>query len=248
VLLAPPEVVPAVVGVAAEGEPELGPALALLDEDDGAAALAALVVVVLEVVRVVDAATVGGALFVGTVSVGAPAVFATVDPPPPQAETPTASPTPAERAARELVRRVRRIDTDGALDPEWVHATPAVRAIVQVLLGELVAPIAEAEILDRPRELRRRRGQRQQDGDGLQGLAGLPVHVNPVRLGLDYHLSARGGRPQPILLIRPHQFDPTSEGILPRVWPSAPGVMPPRHITASAWDRVPPSRHGQPCS
>jgi hypothetical protein len=199
------------------------------DEADGVSVLVVLVVVVL--VPVVVDVVGGGALLVGTVSVGAPAVFAWGEPPPPQAETPTASATPAQRAARELVRLVRRVDKARSSGPEGVHPTPAVRAIVQVLLSELVAPIAESEILDRPRQLRRRRRQWEQHGHHLELFAGLAVNVRALGHRLEYYLAARRGRPQPVLLIVPHRFDPTSGS---QRHPS-PGVaigtggMPPRH-------------------
>jgi hypothetical protein len=205
---APPELAPPGVVVPAAGEAAELPAPALPDDAADEPAPSVLVVVVFVVV-VVDVDTVGGALFVGTVSVGEPAVFAWVELPP-QAETPTASAMPAEKAATELARLVRRVDTSRASRPERVHATPAVRAIVQILLGELVAPIAEAEILDRPRELRRRRGQRDQHGDDFQCFARLPVQIGPAGLGLEHDFATCRRCPQPVLLIVSHRFDPTS--------------------------------------
>ena len=121
---APPAEVPD--EVPPEDEPEEAPVLELPDEADDELEPDPLVVVV---VVDVDAVAVGGALLVGTVSVGAPAVFAT-DEPPPQAETPTASATPAERAAMELVMLARREVTARTSGPERVHSTPAVRAVV----------------------------------------------------------------------------------------------------------------------
>jgi hypothetical protein len=166
-----------------------------------------LVVVEVEVVP-------AGTVLVGTVSVGAPAVSACGEPPP-QAETPTAMATPADRAATELVMRARREVTTKTSASERIHPTSAMGAVVQVFLSELVAPIAEAEVLDRPGKLRRRRSQGKEDGHGLHRLAGLPVHVGPPRLRLDDHLATGRGRPQAILLIDPHGFDATS-GPLPR--------------------------------
>jgi hypothetical protein len=191
---APPDPAPAVEVpegvVAAEDEPEDAPEPVLLDDDDEAPLVPALVVGVLEVVAV-DVVSAGGALSVGMVSVGTPDVSAWVEAPPPQAETPTASATPAENAARELVRLVRRGDISAELGLERVHATPAMWAIVEILLGELVTPIAETEVLDRPGQLRGRRGKRKQHCHHFERLLGLPVHIRASRHGLDYYLAAR---------------------------------------------------------
>ncbi len=67
---------------------------------------------------------------------------------PPQALTPRAAAAPsAARAGNATIRR-RELPTEGA------HAPPAVGAVVQVLLSELIAPVAEAEVLDRPGQFR----------------------------------------------------------------------------------------------
>lgn len=94
--------------------------------------------VVVEVV-VVEAAA---ALDVGTVSCGAPEVSLAADPPPPHAARLPARARPEPRQAsvrgtREL-RRMRR------LGPERRHPPGAVRAVVEILLRQLVAPVAEA--------------------------------------------------------------------------------------------------------
>jgi hypothetical protein len=170
---------------------------------------------VLVVVVPVDAVVLGGALLVGMVRVGAPEVSAVLEPPPPQAETPTASATPAERAASELAMRARREVTTRTSGPERVHPASAVRAIVQILLSELVTPIAEAQVLHRPWQLGGRGGQGKKDGHGLHRLAGLTVQIGAAGLGLNHYLAPRGGRPQAVFLVEPHAFDPTS-GMAPR--------------------------------
>jgi hypothetical protein len=195
------------VEVPAEEEPEEAPVPELPDEAEDEPEPVAPVLVV--EVAVVDELTVGGALFVGTVRVGAPVVLATVEPPP-QAETPTASAKPADRAAIELAMRARRDVTTPALAPEGVHSPPAMWAIVQVLLRELVAPIAEAEVLDAPGELRSGGGEGEEHGHGLELLARLPIQVGTAGYGLDHHLTSRRGRPQAVFLINPHRFDATS--------------------------------------
>jgi hypothetical protein len=168
------------------------------------------VLVVVVFVLEVEDVSLGGALLVGIVRVGDPAVSAGVEPPPPQAETPTASATPAARAAIALAMRVRREVTAWTSGPEGIHPTPAMRTIVEILLSKLIAPIAEAEVLDRPRQLRRGGGQGQDDGYGLERLGGLPVQVGAPGLGLNHDLSPRGGRAQAVLLVEPHHFDATS--------------------------------------
>jgi hypothetical protein len=171
--------------------------------------LAPDVVLVVVVLVEVDEVALDGALSVGTVSVGAPEVSVWGEPPP-QAETPRARATPAERAAIELAMRARREVTAQTSGPERIHPTSAVRAVVQILLSELVAPITEAEILDCPGKLRRRGRQGKDDGHGLHRLVRLPVHVRAPGLGLDDHLATALGRPQAILLVEPHRFDATS--------------------------------------
>jgi hypothetical protein len=75
----------------------------------------------------------------GTVSGGALTAFvAAVEPPPPHADNPRASDAPAASAAAISLRRPNI--RSGA---ERLHAAAAVGAVVQILLGELVAPVAE---------------------------------------------------------------------------------------------------------
>jgi hypothetical protein len=133
---APPEplaAVPAPVAGVVEVPPVLPPVLPPDDEEDEEPPLAAALVEVVDVFLVLDFVGVDGsaALSVGTVSVGAPAVFAEVEPPPPQPARPTASVTPAVRAAATPIRRGRlRIGTAPDLGPERVHSAPAVRTVV----------------------------------------------------------------------------------------------------------------------
>ena len=123
-------------------------------------------VVVVSVVAVVAPLVVvaGEALIVcvGTVRGGAPAV-SVVAVPPPHAASVAHALTPAMSAAIRpsgflLGTAERRVTTETS-DVERLHAPPAVRAVVEVLLAELVAPVAEAKVLDGPGQLGRRRGE-----------------------------------------------------------------------------------------
>jgi hypothetical protein len=210
---APPEPAAAPVPVfpvfdAAEDDPVL-PVPVFPDEAEEDPLLAAEVVVVVREVLVFDAGTVGGALLVGTVSVGTPAVSVVPEPPPPHAVMPTASATPAENAAKERARPMRR-DVMCLLGLERIHATPAMWAVVEILLRELVTPIAETEVLDRPRQLGERGSERQQHGHHLELFAALSVDVCAPASGFDDHLAASGGGPEAVLLIDPHRFHATS--------------------------------------
>jgi hypothetical protein len=189
---APPEPPEPVLPVAPEAAPE--PVLPVEPEPvEPAAEEEPEVVEPVVVVEEVDGVLVV-ALSVGMVRVGAPEVSAVLVLPPPQAARPTATAAPAKRAASELVMRARRVVTTRTSGPEGVHPASAVRAVVQVLLGELVAPIAEAQVLDGPGELGGRGGQGEEDGHGLEGLVGLTVQVGAAGLGFDHYLAARGGR------------------------------------------------------
>jgi hypothetical protein len=88
----------------AAAEPEEAPAPVLPEAEEEFEPDAVVEVFVVVVCDVVEA---GGALLVGTVRVGAPAVFAEGEPPP-QAETPRARATPAARAARGPAILARR--------------------------------------------------------------------------------------------------------------------------------------------
>src|SRR3954467_9594385 len=76
---------------------------------------------------------------------------------------------------------------------EGRHAPPARRAVVEVLGRQLVAPVAVAQVLDAPREAGHVGRERQDDPDGLELLAGLPVDVDLAGLGLDDDLAPRRG-------------------------------------------------------
>jgi len=166
------------------------------------------VVLVVEVVEVVFALA-GAAVivWVGTVNGGAPVVSVVADPPP-QAASAAQMPTPAATVTmrprgRAVSTAVRR-DTTKSSDVERLHAPPAVRAVVEVLLAKLVAPVAESKVLHGPGQLRRGGGERQQFGDHFERLAGLPVDVRPAGLGVDHDLPPGGWRPHPVPLTRPH--------------------------------------------
>jgi hypothetical protein len=170
---------------------------------------------VLVLLLVVEEATPAEEPEVGTVNGGAPDVSLVLDPPPPQALTPRASTAEtaiAERALGLLIAdRALDLRMTGVLMPtrrasgaERLHAPAAVRAVVEILLRELVAPIAKPQVLDRPRQLGPGRGQRQEFGDHFERLSGLPVQIDLVRLGLDDDLTARRGRTHAVLLAQPH--------------------------------------------
>ncbi|MBV9048181.1 MAG: hypothetical protein JOY58_07925 [Solirubrobacterales bacterium] len=145
----------------------------------------------------------------GTVKVGAPAVLVVADPELPQAETASAVPAPIASTARILIAASRAL-TGSTSGPEWVHAPTANRTVVQILLRQLIAPGAEAQVVHRPWKLGRCRRQRQQLGDHLQLLARVTIDVRRVGIGLDDHLATGRWRPETVLLANPH-----SSGILP---------------------------------
>jgi hypothetical protein len=166
------------------------------------------VVLVVEVVEVVFALA-GEALIVcvGTVNGGAPEVSVVADPPPQAAsaaQTPTPAATVAMRPQGRAFSTAVRWDTTDTSDVERLHAPSAVRAVVEVLLAKLVTPVTESKVLDGPGQLGPSGGERQQLGDHLERLAGLPVDVRLAGLGIDHDLPPGGWRPHPVPLTRPH--------------------------------------------
>jgi len=119
-------------------------------------------------------------------------------------------PTIAAARTKRQLRRARRADTGrrgmgGEPSAERGHPPAARRAVVEVLLGELVAPVAEAQVVDRPRQLGGRGGEGEELGDDLQRLARRPIEVGPTGLGLHHGLPARGGCAESVLLAQPHE-------------------------------------------
>jgi hypothetical protein len=163
-----------------------------------------LVVVVVEPVVLAGATVI---VCVGTVNGGAPDVSVAAEPLP-HAASAAHAPTPATtvtiRPSGPLLRTAERRVTTKISDVERLHAPPAVRAVVEVLLAELVTPVAEAKVLDGPGQLGRRWGERQELRHYLEFLAGLPVEVRLSGRGLDHDLPPARWRPHPVPLARPH--------------------------------------------
>jgi hypothetical protein len=212
----PPLVPPVVPPVAAPDVPLLVPEEAGADdelepwdaaEEDEPFEAAELLVVLVLVVDVVE--VVGGveaAVAVGTVSGGAPEVSVVAEPPPPHAARPTHTDTAASAlASLKPMDTSRRRGTTGDSDFERLHAPATVGAVVEVLLAELIAPVAEAEVLDRPGQFRLRRGEGEELADHLERLAGFAIDVGPAGLGLDHDLASAGRCPHPVALTKPHR-------------------------------------------
>jgi hypothetical protein len=163
------------------------------------------------VVEVVAPLVVAGAALivcVGTVRGGAPDV-SVVAVPPPHAASVAHALTPATSAAMRpsglrLGTAERRVTTETS-DFERLHAPPAVRAVVEVLLAELVAPVAETKVLDGPGQLGRRRGEGQELGDDLERFAGVTIEIGLAGLGFDHDFPPGRWRSHPVLLTRPHE-------------------------------------------
>jgi hypothetical protein len=193
------------------------------DDDDGEEPLEDDVDVVPVVLVVVDPVVAGAAemVAVGTVSGGVPEVSVAADPLP-HAATAAETAAPAARALRMRDPRMtaERRRTRGTSDLEWVHPPAAMRTVVEVLLAVLVAPVAEAKVLDRPRQLRGRRREGQELTDDLEWLAGLAVNVDLPGSGFDHYLTTGGWRPEPVPLTRPHPPPSYSRGRTPDASPA----------------------------
>jgi hypothetical protein len=205
----PPVVPPLVPEVAAPLVPPDVPDDELSDPVDaeGEEPLDDVVAVVLEVEVVDDAAVVAGAVMrpVGTVSGGAPVVSVAAEPLPHAAmPAAAAAPTASAVSARVARRTAGRRATSKTSGLERIHPPAAVRTVVEVLLAVLVAPVAEAKVLDGPRQLGWSRRQGQQLSHDFEHLTGLPIDVGPSNLGVDHDLATSGWRPHPVLLTRPH--------------------------------------------
>jgi hypothetical protein len=212
----PPPVVPPLVPSEDELEPPEDDPAAEADCDAPLEEVVEVVLLVDVVLAVpVDAGTEIGT--VGTVSGGAPDVSVAAEPLP-HAAIPAATAAPAASAMSVRVARrvVGRRDTTGTSDFfEWVHPPAAMRTVVEILLAMLVAPVAEAKVLDRPRQLGWGWRQRQKLPDDLQRLTGLPIDVRPPGLCIDHDLTTGGRRPHPVLLTRPHAQPSYNRGRTP---------------------------------
>ena len=243
-LLVPLEAVPPALDVAPD-DPDV-PEELIPEEDDPDEETPLddeeVVVVVVEVLEVVDAGCCETTVAVGTVRGGAPAVSVAGEVPP-HAARPTqiarAAPTRTTGPGRRTRAAARRRGTARASEVERLHAPSAVRAVVEVLLAELVAPVAEAKVLDRPGELRRSGRQREELGHDLERLTGVPIDIDASGLGLDHDLSPGGWRPHPVALTRPHpqpSYSSARRGVPVR--PTADGLdrVPPVEVWLSRWD------------
>ncbi len=115
----------------------------------------AVVVVVVELVWVgVEGSEALAAPVVGTVKGGAPEVSAPVVGRATAAgDEPEGGKNAGKQRSECCDRTAHGGRTRGRLGAERLHTPATVRAVVQVLLAQLVAPIAEAQVLDRPRQL-----------------------------------------------------------------------------------------------
>jgi hypothetical protein len=148
---------------------------------------------------------------VGTVNAGAPTVLPELEPPLPQAARANAASTAAAHASRVRVAGSETLcfnptpnRCDERLAGNGIHPLPAPRAVEQILLRQLVAVAAETKILDRPGQLGRGRGERQQLGHNLELLPGVLVEVDLVRLRLDHDLASVGRSAQAVSLKDSH--------------------------------------------
>jgi hypothetical protein len=172
---------------------------------EGVVAVVLVVVVEVAVVGVVDAlATVE----VGTVSGGTAVVSAAGVPPPPHPDNAVASSTGVHNMASFLITAPLVPPPPEPSGLKRLHPPAAVRAVVEVLLAELIAPVAEPQVLDRPRQLGGGGGEWQHFGHDLKLLAGFAIDVGVARIRFDDDLAARGRRPHAVFLARPHENHP----------------------------------------
>jgi hypothetical protein len=130
--------------------------------DTGVVVASAVVVDVVEPASVdVEAAAALATPVVGTVSGGAPEVSARGEELPPHAATPTAARMPRSSAADVAIERRISLRYERTLRTQGLHTPATVGAVVEVLLGKLVTPVAKTEVLDRPRKLRGCRCERE---------------------------------------------------------------------------------------
>jgi hypothetical protein len=117
---------------------------------------------VVAVVETWDLTAAGGvaAPVVGTVNVGAPVVLSDPGPLLPQAAIPSVATIAASIATdarkRRLLMSCGNLPPGGSaerLRSSWIHPLPAPGAVEQILLRELIAVVAEPQVLNRPGQL-----------------------------------------------------------------------------------------------
>jgi hypothetical protein len=249
-LVLPPDEVPDELPLPDEADAEFDPEDPLEDVVE--------VVFEVDVVEAVPADAGFVIVAVGTVSGGAPEVSVAA-PPPPHAAIAAAAAAPAPSTASLRVARMTAglPGTSSASDFKRIHPPAAMRAVVEVLLAMLVAPVAKAKVLNRPRQVGWGRCQGQQLADDLQRLAGLSIDVGPSDLRVNHDLATRGWRPHPVLLTQPHSQPSYSRGRMSAavpepladragapdasVSPPADGLdrVPPLKVWRSRWDALP---------
>ena len=106
--------------------------------------------------------------------------------------------------------------------PSGPMRLPQVGQSLRSFWDSCATPRAEAEVLDRPRQLRVRGRERQHLADDLELLAGVAVEVDLLGLGLDDDLAARRGVAQAVALSGAHGGHSTEGGGRPsRLAPGA---------------------------
>src|SRR4051794_8325602 len=84
------------------------------------------------------------------------------------------------------------------------HPAAARRAVVEVLLGGLVAPVAEAQGLDRPWQVGLRRSEGEHLPHDFERLARVMVRVDLAGFGRQQQLATRGRSAQSVQLALGH--------------------------------------------